>query len=82
MSIKYFNQYLLILEETQCIGIDKDRYDPVNGNVDCCPGLIEKTEPRPTSMNNYCPTSDVRHDIDCWSTITMCRVQGITISNY
>ena len=63
--------------EIQCTILGKDRWNPNFGEGGCCLGLTEKVEPRPPSMYNYCPSSDAKHGITCWSEITICRLQGI-----
>ena len=66
------NQFLI---ESPCTEIDLDRWWPDYGG--CCPGLEAKLEPRPTTDSEYCPLSNANHGSSCWSTIVMCRIEGI-----
>ena len=41
------------------------------------PGLTTKIEPLPTANDYYCPSSDANRGSNCWSTLIMCRRQGM-----
>ena len=74
--IRIFKLYKIIFwVAAPCTEVDLDRWSPDYGG--CCPGLTTKVEPRPTASNYYCPSSDANHGSSCWSTIVMCRIQGM-----